>query len=356
MLRRGVGQIQMCQPVQLRLHPVHLKVIKLFSDAMSAIHLSISQVSRPDVIRNYAQFMQSLPVGLIQLKKIRWWPTILLIGVIGLLLSRFERSNIYRPNNVLGCKLKDFNPPPEDFFLPAKDGQRLHAWFFAAATNSPRARVVVLFCHGNGGNITSRPGYYKAILETGVSLLTFDYRGYGQSEGSASEEGTYLDAQGAYTWLRQKGYAPENIVVWGESLGGAIATETAVREKVGALAIQSSFTSIADIGSEFFPWLPVRLINRIKYDTFSKLPKLACPVLIMHSRVDGTVRYQHGERNFAAAHEPKIFCELLGDHNDALEADRNRFVAGAEKLLKLIEEQRAKGASKSNAETSVVGK
>ena len=123
---------------------------------------------------------------------------------------------------------------------------------------------------------------YDLLLGTGANVFTFDYRGYGRSSGKPSEEGTYADAQAAYAWLTQNGFAPENIIALGESLGGGIATELAVREKLGGLILQSTFTSIPDIGKELFSWLPVRQICSIHYDTGSKLPRLNLPLMVMH--------------------------------------------------------------------------
>ncbi len=272
----------------------------------------------------------------------RWLVPLLGLLVIALMLYRFEHSQIYHPTRDAEYTPDDVGRPAEEVWLKTPDGLRLHAWFFAADKLSSRARFAVLYCHGNGGNITSRPGYYRAILETGVSLLTFDYRGYGRSDGEPGESGTYTDAQAAYQWLRSRGFAPEHILVWGESLGGGIASHVATTERIGGLVLQSTFTNIPDIGAELFPWLPVKLLSRIKYDTHSRLPAITCPVVVMHSRADTTIRFSHGEKNFAAAREPKAFIELEGDHNDPLLANRSRFVAGAEKLLQFAEDRESR--------------
>jgi hypothetical protein len=195
---------------------------------------------------------------------------------------------------------------------------------------------VVLFCHGNGGNVSHRLEVYAALLDTGVNVFGFDYRGYGASAGRPSEAGTYLDAQAACQWLRQRGFAGANIVAFGESLGGGVASELARRESLAGLILQSTFTSIPELGAELFPWLPVRWLARIKYDTLSKLPLLNLPVLVMHSRADTLIPFHHGQRLFAAAHPPKLFWELSGDHNEPLEADRAKFVAGVEKFFTLL--------------------
>ena len=165
-------------------------------------------------------------------------------------------------------------------------------------------------------------------------MFLFDYRGYGRSQGRPSEEGTYRDAQAAYQWLRQKGFAGTNIMAFGESLGGGVAAELAVREPVGGLVLQSTFTSVPDIGAELFPWLPVRWLGTIRYDTRGKLPRLQCPCWSC-TAARTTGRFHHGKANFAAANEPKLFWELRGDHNNPL-ADSKAFIAGIEKFLSLL--------------------
>lgn len=233
-----------------------------------------------------------------------------------MLFRWFEHSRVYHPTRQLEAKASDLGRPFEDVFFKTSDGIELNGWFFPAQNGSSRGQLVFLNCHGNGGNISHRLGLYRAFLEMGASAFSFDYRGFGLSRGKPSEEGTYLDAQAAYHWLRKKGFAARNIMVYGESLGGGIASELCVREETGGLILQSTFTSLPDIGTELYPWLPVRLVGKIRYDTRSKLPRLKIPVLIMHSREDDLIGFRHGERNFAAANEPKFFCELRGEHND----------------------------------------
>ena len=252
-----------------------------------------------------------------------------------IMLRWFEHSQVYHPDRLLTTTGAELGRPFEDVVFKAGDGVELNGWFFPGTTNSPRARLAVLLCHGNGGNIGHRLDTCAALLATGASVFVFDYRGYGRSQGRPGEEGTYLDAQAACQWLRQKGFPATNIIAYGESLGGGIATEVAVREGVGGLVLQSTFTSIPDIGAELFPWLPVRWLAKIRYDTHAKLPHLKIPVLVMHSRVDEIVPFHHSQRNFAAANEPKRFQELDGSHNDPL-ASRARFMAGMGGLLDLV--------------------
>ena len=253
----------------------------------------------------------------------------------------FEHTQVYHPDRVFEASADELGRPFEDVQFKSSRGDNLHGWFFPAETNSPRREVVFLMCHGNAGNVSHRLGTCATLLKTGANVFVFDYCGFGRSTGKPGEESSYCDAQAAYAWLVNKGFRGEKIIALGESLGGGVASELALREKLGGLVLQSTFTSIPDIGSELFPWLPVRWIGSIKYDTRSKLPRINVPVLVMHSRTDDLIRYGHGEKNFAAANEPKFFCELQGGHNDAV-WDQPGFGEGIKKFLKAIEN----GASK----------
>jgi fermentation-respiration switch protein FrsA (DUF1100 family) len=253
------------------------------------------------------------------MKKSRRWFRIVvgvaLLSIAIMFFRWFEHSQVYHPTRTMDVSPGRMGLPFEDVRFQASDGTELHGWFFPATNSSSRKQQVFLICHGNGGNISHRLDLYKALLRTGANVFTFDYRGYGNSGGRPGEDGTYRDAQSAYHWLRGRGFAGPDIIAYGESLGGAIATELALREEPGALVLQSTFTSIPEIGAELFPWLPVRWISTIRYDTRSKLPQVRIPVLVMHSREDGLVRFRHSEENMAAANEPKFFCELRGPHN-----------------------------------------
>ena len=257
-------------------------------------------------------------------------------AVFCIMLRWFEHSQVYHPTRELEASPAELGRASEEVRFTSGDGIELHGWFFPAEANSPRAHLVFLICHGNGGNISHRLGLCAALLETGANVFAFDYRGYGQSHGRPGEAGTYRDAQAAYAWLRQKGFRGESIIAYGESLGGGVVSELALRETLGGVVLQSTFTSIPDIGAQLFPWLPVRLMSTIKYDTHAKLPRVKTPVLVMHSRTDDLVGFSHAEKNFAAANEPKLFCELRGGHNEPT-WDQAEFRESVDKMLKLVE-------------------
>jgi len=247
------------------------------------------------------------------------------------MLRWFEHSQVYAPSRVMDpCTL---DQPREDVQLTARDGCKLHGWFFAAERGARRSDLVFLVMHGNAGNIGTRLRFYEAWLGLGLNIFAFDYRGYGWSEGVPSEEGTYQDAEAAHAWLVGRGFPPEKIVALGKSLGGGIASELAARRPLGGLILQSTFTNIVDVGADLFPFLPVRCINRIKYNTLNKLPRIHVPVLIIHSRGDEAIAFRLAERNFAAANEPKMFWEIASNHTNVLDTDRAHYLAGLEKFL-----------------------
>jgi hypothetical protein len=209
-------------------------------------------------------------------------------------------------------------------------GEKLHSWFVPA----PQARGVVLFFHGNAGSISHRLDYLRMFRELGFSILIFDYRGYGKSSGEPSEIGTYQDAEAAWNYLVEtKRIAPSSIVLYGESLGGAVAAWLAARVKPRALIITSTFTSLPDLGAKLYPLFPVRLLTRYEYNAKKYLQAATCPVLIVHSREDEIVPFEHGEQLYTAAHEPKQLLEIHGGHNTSLILSRDLWMKGVGAFL-----------------------
>jgi fermentation-respiration switch protein FrsA (DUF1100 family) len=255
----------------------------------------------------------------------------LLLLVIYVMLRWFEYSQIYHPSRVMDDAPGRLGRPFEDVFIQVEHGERINAWYFPA-TNA--GSPVFLVCHGNAGNISHRLDLASLLLEAGGGVLLVEYRGYGRSDGKPGEENTYRDAQAAYHWLIAKGVAATNIIAYGESLGGGIASELAAREPVAGLILQSTFTSMTDLGAELFPWLPVRLVSTIKYNTRAKLPKLRVPVLILHSRQDDLIAFHHAEQNFAAANEPRFLRELTGAHNEPLLFSRPAMLSAIREFLR----------------------
>ena len=218
--------------------------------------------------------------------------------------------------------------PYEDLRLKTSDGISLHGWYIPA----PQPRGTVLFLHGNAGNISHRLDSLRMFHRLGYSTLIFDYRGYGNSGGKPTEQGTYRDAETAWRYLTEQRHIPScRIVLFGESLGGAVAAWLASLQKPAALVISSGFTSVPDLGQQFYPYLPIRWLARISYDTREYLRSVTVPVLIAHSPEDDIIPFEHGRALFAAANPPKQFLELAGGHNDG-------FIFMREAWIKMLED------------------
>lgn len=246
------------------------------------------------------------------------------------LVYLFQDRLIYFPDSRLIMTPREIGLEYEDVVFQAEDGVQLAAWYVP----SQKRRGVVLFCHGNGGNISYRCEYLKVFSSLGLDSFVFDYRGYGKSRGKPSEEGTYLDALGAWNYLTgQRGLAPQKIIVYGESLGGAVAAWLARERNPGALVLQSAFTSLPDIGADAYPFLPARLLARYRYATKEYLSAVGCPVLIIHSRDDEIVPFKHGLQLHAAAPGEKSFIELRGDHNGGVMISLETYRKGMDEFL-----------------------
>ena len=219
----------------------------------------------------------------------------------------------------------------EDAVIETADGERLHGWFVPADT----ARGTLLFFHGNAGNISHRLDSLAIFNRLGLDVLMVDYRGYGQSSGEPSEAGTYRDARAAWDWLVARGVPPGRIVVFGRSLGGAVGAWLAGQADVSpaGLIVESSFTSGADMARRLYPWLPARLITRLKYPVRDHVAAATSPVLVIHSRDDEIIPFDMGRALFDAAPEPKTFFELRGDHNAGFWLSRDTYVPALESYL-----------------------
>jgi uncharacterized protein len=200
----------------------------------------------------------------------------------------------------------------EDVELSASDGVRLHAWFVPA----PAARHVLLFLHGNAGNISHRLDKLAVFNDLGAAVLMLDYRGYGRSEGTPDEAGTYRDAAAAYAWLRARGMPPEQIIAYGESLGGPIAVDLAAHHQLGGLVLESAPSSVLGVARHHYPLLPVAWFLSIRYDALAQIGAIHTPLLILHSPTDEVVPFFMAEQLHAAAHPPKRLIRLRGGHND----------------------------------------
>lgn len=226
----------------------------------------------------------------------------------------FQTHLIYFPSTSVDFAPGDVGLTYEDVKLTTDDGLILHGWYVPHED----AQRCILFCHGNAGNIADRLNSLKLLHGIGYGVLIFDYRGYGNSQGSPTERGTYLDADAAWRYLTDvRGMAAERIIILGRSLGGGVAVELARRHPPAALIIDSSFSSLADVARIHYPLLPVGWILRHRYDSAEKIAAIRCPKLFFHGSLDSLIPIRLGRRLFEAAVEPKEFIETPGGHLSA---------------------------------------
>jgi len=222
----------------------------------------------------------------------------------------------------------------EDVFVSTSDKERLHGWYIPATHSPPGARGVVLFFHGNAGNISHRLDSIGVFNSLGLDTLIIDYRGYGESSGKTSEQGTYLDAQAAWDYLTgERGVPANRIIVFGRSLGGAIGAWLGSRHRPAAVIIESSFSSGVDMARQLYPFLPVRLITRLRYPVADYASRLQSPVLVVHSRDDEIIPFEMGQTIFDAVTQPKSFLELRGDHNAGFYISRQTYIPGLDEFI-----------------------
>jgi fermentation-respiration switch protein FrsA (DUF1100 family) len=240
----------------------------------------------------------------------------------------FEESLVYFPSREMGVTPTSFGLPHEEVTLSSSDGTRIHGWFLPARPPEISSRAI-LFCHGNAGNICGRLDRALFLQRlTDLDIFLFDYRGFGKSEGSPSETGTYFDAAAAHGYLvERKGIPNEAVILLGESLGAAVAIELAVRGAGGALVLEAPFTSIADMARVAYPLLaPFTTFLRTRYDNLKKIPDVAVPLLLLHGRRDQVVPFAQGEALFRAAREPKTFVALeRAGHADGFLVESERY-------------------------------
>ncbi|MBU1193157.1 MAG: alpha/beta hydrolase [Gammaproteobacteria bacterium] len=238
-------------------------------------------------------------------------------AILGLvLLNGFmylqQPSMIFYPTRELVSEPSDWGLDYTDVKLLTEDGVALHGWYIPRAG----AQRALLFFHGNGGNISHRGDSIAIFHRLGFNVLIIDYRGYGQSEGRPSEAGLYQDAAAAWRYLTdERGFAGKDIVIFGRSLGGAVAAQLASRIEAGTLILESTLSSARDFATHAFPILSHVLYLRYGFDNVARLQKVNYPVLVLHSPDDEIMPYRLGEKVYAAAREPKQFVALHGDHN-----------------------------------------
>jgi hypothetical protein len=239
---------------------------------------------------------------------------ILSLAIVVVLIRQVETRAIFFP--MKGTPpVVDGALAHEDVFFQTADGKTLHGWFVPAPASRDKASVV-LFLHGNAGNIGHRWDKIDILHELGVAVFIFDYRGYGRSEGRPTEAGIYKDADAAHAYLTGRGIAPENIILYGESIGGAFAVDLAMKKSVKALILEGTLTSVPEMVRMTMPFIP-RFILATQLNSLPKIRQVRCAKLILHSVDDEIVPFEMGKALFDSAPEPKRFVRLRGGHNTA---------------------------------------
>ena len=233
-----------------------------------------------------------------------------------IIMMSFEEKFIFFPSSYPEGIYEDARNIPnlQECSIKTEDGVTLHAWF--ASVDTPLATLLI--SHGNAGNISHRSELMRRLLRTGFNVLMYDYRGYGKSEGSPNEEGVYKDGRAAFDYvLTLHGVDPKRIVLWGTSLGGAVAVDVATKRPAAALILESAFSSARDLARSVYPFFPARFFLRSQFNSIDKIRNITIPVLSMHGNRDAIIPFALGRKLFDAANEPKQFYEIQGaDHND----------------------------------------
>jgi len=232
-----------------------------------------------------------------------------------------ESKSVFYPSRLLASTPEAIGLAYENVSIMTEDDVHIHGWLVKA----PSAKSTLLFFHGNAGNIADRLGKIELLHGMNLNVLIIDYRGYGQSGGSPTEGGIYQDALAAYEYVKaREDLGGQNVIVYGASLGGAVAVDLGSRRPVAALVVDSSFSSAADIAKGIYPFVPSFLI-KTKLDSMIKIKQVVAPKLFFHSIDDLTVPYKLGRKLYEAAIQPKKFIDIVGDHTGGHLHDREKF-------------------------------
>jgi fermentation-respiration switch protein FrsA (DUF1100 family) len=238
---------------------------------------------------------------------------------------------VYRPDKEMTKDPFNIRLYFEEIIFKASDGTDLSGWFVPVKNH--KGSILVL--HGKSGNISTRLSFLSYFSRRlGLSTFIIDYRGYGKSEGSPCEEGTYLDSEAAWKYLTEvRKIKPCDIIIFGRSLGGPIAARLAGKVNARALILESTFTTIKDIAKQMYPYLPVRRFFKFEYPTIDYLKKVQSPVLVIHSSEDDYIPFSHATKLYGAANRPKQFLKIKGPHSSNYIISEDIYIEGIKSFL-----------------------
>jgi fermentation-respiration switch protein FrsA (DUF1100 family) len=214
----------------------------------------------------------------------------------------FQRNLLYHPS-VNGYQGDEINFNYEEVFIKNNEGIKLKAWLHKKDLINKKT---ILFFHGNAGNLTNRNYKLNELSKFDVNFLIVAYRGFSGNQGKPSEQGLYEDARSALDFLKIKGVKEKNLILYGESLGTAVAIETAKNKDLAGIILESPFTSMVELAQKYYPFLPVKFLLKDKYETIKKLPNINSPLLVLHGKLDSIVPFSMGKKVFEKAKEPKF--------------------------------------------------
>jgi len=257
------------------------------------------------------------------------WPYILSLIVIFFVLSivfytKIENFYVFFPQTSFDITPDDLHLNYKEVYFDTQDKEKLHGWFFPTNGNEP----VIVISHGNACNISHMLEYASTFTEKNLQVFLFDYRGYGKSTGTPSEKGIYMDAQAAYDYLvNEEKILPDNIILFGQSIGAATAIDVAIKNHVRSIIIEGAFTSTKEMSKKIFPMNLISFLLPSNYNNLEKIAHITVPKLIIHSEDDEIVPFSMGKRLFEASREPKYFYTIKGaGHNDT-------FIVGGDKYF-----------------------
>ena len=235
------------------------------------------------------------------------------LGLIFAYVKYLEHKGVYYPTKDILVYPSSFGIPFKDIYITTEDKFKINGWFMP----NPKAKHTLLFLHGNAGNIGDRIDKLQLLYHAGLNIFIIDYRGFGKSQGRPSEPGFYRDAFAAYDYLLNTiDIKPEQIILYGESLGSAIAVDLAFHRKVKALILEGAFSCGKDMAVKIYPFLPGFIFSN-SFDSLTKVKEITASKLFIHSRDDKIVPFNLAKKLYDHAKGPKDFLEIRGDHNNA---------------------------------------
>ncbi|MDA3864636.1 MAG: alpha/beta hydrolase [Deltaproteobacteria bacterium] len=258
-----------------------------------------------------------------------WAPVLYIFLVV--FVYYYQNNLLYYPESGIASTPKNYGLVWEDIYFETADGIKLNGWFIPGKNSEN----VILLSHGNAGNISNRLPLLRLLNTLGTSIFIYDYRGYGRSEGSPGEKGLYLDVEAAFSYLQKtKNFKQEQIILMGRSLGGGVTSHLAARKPVKAVILESTFTSVPNLAAELYWFLPVKVLCKNNFATINKVARIKSPLLIIHSRDDELIPFEHGKKLFEKATKPKSFLEISGSHNQGSLNSKKKYITALKSFLK----------------------